>query len=721
MNVVKGSLLSSSTSSVEDHHRRRTSRMSRLHDSSLQVPSSNSPSSQTTPMTVPLSRLQSSNQQLNFFPPPHGYFNRGFHHPPSRLPIISHPHPFFDVNLTLMSAPHAVMPLPPPPYSTLPGPLNGRNNNSSSNQISLPPSIVRPTSPPIHLENTTGNDDDANRVNSQDGNQRNRSSLNRRFLDSFLNSLGFFGIGRRDRFFPFGSNEDTDMSPSQRQPVSQTSHQHHQQSSSSTLPPSLSSVPSPTVRQQQEEQFSSTQSSFPTTTSPTQTTAVRRERSLSPTNNHTTIPDDGCNNNNNDSTTSLPVLPSYHTLYSSTSPASMRRRRRRMLRQQRLIESALMPDGRTSSPTLMPSSSLTDTSSYLTENKKYLVFVSLFILGIVLTFVGVVTLSLFVITFGFTFILFSLLLYKLLPSSKYAPQLRSSIIGLTRGERGVIGRAVVNCRRSPSSMMVPANVLPLPIRSHFPFAGHHPTHPSPPPHSLPLHHPFIGISPHHLPLHHPYLITPTGPDGAAMAFALPPPPPSYQEALASGNIIQPLDAGSLQQQDGNSVVSVNNNENNNSPPTHPAGQRSHGHSRSQHCNINNNRNNNEVTVTTSAPTTSGVVIEAPSTANLSRNHLDNNNIVTIECPGRRASLPSPDVIISCHPSLQESSPNNVNVRVVNSQNQHCLRDSRTFRSLGCPQLSRIEVKEEEGNQQDGGSSNNNSNRLQLITIIEATI
>jgi hypothetical protein len=263
-------------------------------------------------------------------------------------------------------------------------------------------------------------------------------------------------------------------------------------------------------------------------------------------------------------------------------------------------------------------------------------------------------------------------------------------------------------------MMVPS-VLPLPIRSHFPFAGHHP----PPPH-----HPFIGISPHHLPLHHPYLITPTGPDGTAMAFALPPPPPSYQEALASANIIQPLDAGSLQQQqqqqDGNSVVSVNNNENNNSPPTHPAGQRSHGHSLRQHCNFNNNRNNNEVTVTTSAPTTSGVVIEAPSSAHLSRNHLNNNNIVTIECPGRRPSLPSPDVIISCHPSLQESSPNNVNVRVVNSQNQHCLRDSRTFPSLGCPQLSRIEVKEEQGNQQDGGNSNN-SNRLQFITIIEATI
>jgi len=88
-------------------------------------------------------------------------------------------------------------------------------------------------------------------------------------------------------------------------------------------------------------------------------------------------------------------LPSYHHLYSSSSPSSLRRRRRRLRQRRR--------------------------ESHLSENKKYLIFISLvLIIGILLTLVGVITLSLFTVSFGFTFILFSLLLYKLLPSSKYA-------------------------------------------------------------------------------------------------------------------------------------------------------------------------------------------------------------------------------------------------------------------------------------------------------------
>lgn len=91
---------------------------------------------------------------------------------------------------------------------------------------------------------------------------------------------------------------------------------------------------------------------------------------------------------------SADCLPSYHHLYSSSSPSSLRRRRRRLRQRRR--------------------------ESHLSENKKYLIFISIvLVVGIILTLVGVITLSLFTVSFGFTFILFSLLLYKLLPSSKY--------------------------------------------------------------------------------------------------------------------------------------------------------------------------------------------------------------------------------------------------------------------------------------------------------------
>jgi hypothetical protein len=184
-------------------------------------------------------------------------------------------------------------------------------------------------------------------------------------------------------------------------------------------------------------------------------------------------------------------------------------------------------------------------SSYLSENKKYLVFVSLFVVGIVLTFIGVVTLSLFTISFGFTFILFSLLLYKLLPASKYAP-------------RSMIERGRASMTLSPRS-------------------------------------------------HHPYIMSHVSGDPNALSFVLPPPPPSYQEALNSAQLIQSLDPAALQQQHFASVSPQIANCNNSTPSQ--SRDRSH---RSQ------NRSNfavDEVTVTSNSlpaaePTI--VTIESPS-------------------------------------------------------------------------------------------------------------
>ena len=97
-----------------------------------------------------------------------------------------------------------------------------------------------------------------------------------------------------------------------------------------------------------------------------------------------------------------PVLPSYHHLYASSSPSSIRRRRRRM-RHSRIVED----DG--------------SHSTYLTENRKQFICISLLVVGSILAFIGLVTVSLFAISFGLTFGLFSFILYRLLPTSKYSP------------------------------------------------------------------------------------------------------------------------------------------------------------------------------------------------------------------------------------------------------------------------------------------------------------
>lgn len=161
-------------------------------------------------------------------------------------------------------------------------------------------------------------------------------------------------------------------------------------------PPPYSTLPSRNQRRLHIEAQSASASASPQQTagvsntsvhSNTSTTTGNQQQSPSSTNGQSELQ---CNSSSNNT-----VLPSYHHLYSSSSPSSLRRRRRRLRQRRR--------------------------ESHLSENKKYLIFISIvLVIGIVLTMVGVITLSLFTVSFGFTFILFSLLLYKLLPSSKYA-------------------------------------------------------------------------------------------------------------------------------------------------------------------------------------------------------------------------------------------------------------------------------------------------------------
>ena len=470
------------------------------HDSSSTTMTTTTSTTQTSPSSNAISTSNSRPCQ----PQPISPTGRGNR--------ISNGHPFYD-NFFLHQTGMVMMPLPPPPYSTLP-----------------------------------------NR-----GNQR-------RLLDSFLHFNS--ALLRSSNAMLNRSNNAS--SNSQPQPTSQTSVNTN----------NIQPQPQPQVVEQ--------------------TTCV-----------------------GNESTTSLPtpVLPSYHHLYSSASPASMRRRRRRMLRQQRL------------DPSSVPSFSLTsDPSGYLCENKKYLMFVSLFVIGILLTFVGVVTLSLFTISFGFTFILFSLLLYKLLPSSKFAP----------RDVRGGLSSP-----SSPSMFSLERNGVPNTSRSPIScLPGPFSTHPPPPPHHRSLHG-MLHLPPHSVPhafphaMHHhpghlgPFLIpSPSGENSSPLTFSLPPPPPTYQEALTAGHtVIQPLsptalinDAGQQQSQDtSNGVISTRSQV------------------MSSHCRRNNSNiicNNSQVTVTTS-----GVTVE-PTT------------LITVEALTHRRdeddqdilpdSFSSPDIVSSCH-------------------------------------------------------------------------
>ena len=231
------------------------------------------------------------------------------------------------------------VPVPPPPYSTLPTRGN-RRNVTDHGHVNLTASISAPISSVGvgHCQNipvaTNANNPQAS-VNCQ-----SNSALS--YLPSFLRNLVNSGNN--------GSGAN----------CSDTEHgNNHSPNGSNNSNNSLETMSSPI-------------------------------QSLTPT-GHRPLP---------------PVLPSYHHLYASSSPSSIRRRRRRM-RHSRINED-------------------TDPSNYLTENRKQLICISLLVIGSILAFIGLVTVSLFAISFGVTFGLFSFILYRLLPTSKYAPSLRSS-------------------------------------------------------------------------------------------------------------------------------------------------------------------------------------------------------------------------------------------------------------------------------------------------------
>ena len=478
-------------------------------------PHGNEASSPTTPNTM-------TGRQLPRSSPPRV---------PSRLPMMSHP--YYDINLFMYPSGMMMMPLPPPPYSTLP-------------------------------------------TRTQNNSRENNPSHQRRLIDTFLQFNSSL-LRSSNSMLNRSSSNTSSSSLRQSNNVSQTPE---------TSPGNLTSTNSSVNNQ--APQVGNNSQTTQTTTSPTTTTT----RVTTPT-MHGSSP---------------PILPSYHHLYSSSSPASMRRRRRRMLRQQRIMD-----------PTPVSLSSFTsDPTKYLSENRKYLVFVTLFIIGIVLTFVGVVTLSLFTISFGFTFILFSLLLYKLLPSSKYAPRGGSNPQTMFTLERNPGGRS-----RSPLAIScIPYSAHPRSLQAMMhlpPHAIHGPHHP------LHLSHAFPGSHPHHGPAG--FLLNAEPP----VAFALPPPPPSYQEALTAGHtLIQPLNAASLQ----DISQQQQHQTNNSSQGIRVRGEMSSQTYRSRSNVLSNNNNNSEVTVTTS-----GVTVE-PTT------------VITVEALTHRTDedLPSPDLVSSCHTS-----------------------------------------------------------------------
>lgn len=257
-----------------------------------------------------------------------------------------------------------------------------------------------------------------------------------------------------------------------------------------------------------------------------------------------------------------------------------------------------------------------ESSSILTENKKYLVFVSLFVVGIVLTFIGVVTLSLFTISFGFTFILFSLLLYKLLPASKYAP-------------RSMMDRGRASMTLSPRS-------------------------------------------------HHPYILSASG-DATGLSFALPPPPPSYQEAVNSAQLIQSLDPMSLQHQ----FATVSPHAN--------TGRAVVGQRLSHSRNVSSSNNNNNNVMTTSSRSVDEVTVTGNSLPVSAE-----PTIVTIESGA------------SHHHHVRGLQSDACDVR--EEQRDHPHHESGNHVTISTGDGSAIT-----------GNNNNNNNRLHFITIIEATI
>lgn len=639
MTAVKGSL-SNDLDRIGRRNNHYNSHVPAMNLPSPPPPPSSSPhyhvnqssSSPTTTNTMSSSNLNNNSNTRHQLPPTSSSSpsRQG-----TRLPMISHPHPFYDVNLFMHPSGMMMMPLPlpPPPYSTLP---HHRVRDRESRE-----------------------------------NNGNSSSHQRRLIDTFLQ---------------FNSSLLRSSNAMLNRTSSNTSHRQSNSNGSQTQTSGNNSNNLP--------------SSSPTTTA-SNTIVNNNESNGNPSS--TSSPSNGVNNNNTSNTQSQstclpttstgsptpPVLPSYHHLYSSSSPASMRRRRRRMLRQQRLDPASVSVSTFTSDP-----------SGYLSENRKYLVFVSLFVIGIVLTFIGVVTLSLFTISFGFTFILFSLLLYKLLPSSKYAPRggsnpAASSMFTLDRVP--VASTTAGGRSRSPLSL----SCIPGPYSSH-------PSHPRSlhgmmhlPPH-VALHHPLHSF-PH--PVSHastPFFATSPVSGETPVAFSLPPPPPSYQEALTAGHtLIQPLNASSLQESlEGNSHERSVPNSQSNGRGQHS----SHGNiSRNRSSNIISN-NNSEVTVTTSGVTvepTTVITVEAVT----HRTDLDDEEEEDSSSP---SLLSSPDLVSSCHTNVRQRE---VGVRLTQDQSL-----SPPNSSLTLMPTTRTSSSPLQGAVLSSSRGNNNNNCITICTV-----
>jgi hypothetical protein len=181
------------------------------------------------------------------------------------------------------------------------------------------------------------------------------------------------------------------------------------------------------------------------------------------------------------------------------------------------------------------------------------------------------------------------------------------------------------------------------------------------PHPMHLSHPYHPVSLPHGPTG--FLLNPSGDSGPPIAYALPPPPPSYQEALTAGHaLIQPLNPASLQE-----IGQQQHNQGNNANANNSShGNRSRGEMTSHSNNRTRNTNNSEVTVTTSGVTvepTTVITVEAVTHRTNEEDH-DNEDQDNLSC--------SPDLVSSCHMNsrVHEVSPSSSSSSVRQQQRDH---------------------------------------------------